>query len=304
MRCGASRRIPGRACWSKTRRKINWIYISGLVSAFFAPLAGLLVGAIDLAPAVRLLYALAMVMMSLKAWILYRYSSETRQGEIRMKETRDQPIFSVVGGYGAVFKQILSTPRTLVVVGIMFVMGVVVMVNSTFWSILVTEKLGIPSEHLAIYPFARSALLLALYFVLVPRMNLRRFRNPMLLGFSGFVIANLLLATMPPGNYWLLLLSVLIEAVGVAMYSPLMDSLVIISISPAERARINAILAVLVILLTSPFGWIAGQLSEINRVYPFVLNTGMLLVGMGLVLLAWRLREGDATLKPADAGAG
>jgi len=279
----------------------TWIYIAGLLSAFFAPLAGVLIGVIDLVPAVRLLYLLALVMMTLKGWVLYRYSTETHQGYVRMAETRDQAFTSLLGGYGEVLKQILHTPRTLVVIGIMFVMGVVTMINGTFWSILVTGKLNIPAEHLAIYPFAKSALMLVLYFLLVPRLNLQRFRNPMLMGFGGFLIANLILVTMPPGNYWLILISVLIEAISLAMYSPLMDALIIVSINPEERARINAILAVVVISLTSPFGWIAGQLSEANRVLPFILNIGLFLVGMGLVWLAWRLRDREAKAAIAES---
>ena len=133
--------------------------------------------------------------------------------------------------------------------------------------------------------------MLVLYFVLVPRLNLRRFQTPMLLGFAGMLVANLLLVTMAPGNYWLLLVSVLIEAVGLVIYSPLMESLVIISIAAEERARINAITAAIVIALTSPFGWIAGQLSEANRIYPFILNIGLFILGMFLVMLAWRNRR-------------
>ncbi len=273
----------------------TWIHIAGLLAAFFAPLAGLLIGAIDLVPAVRILYFFAFILMTAKAWILYRYSTETRQGYIRMEETRDKPLLSLLGGLSEVLKQILRTPRTMVVLGIMFVIGVMMMINSTFWSILATEKLGIPAEHLAIFPFAKSGLMLILYFLLVPRLNVRRFRNPMLLGFTGFLVANLILVTMPAGSYVLLLISVLIEAASLAMFGPLMDALTIISIDNAERARINSILYAVVILLTSPFGWIAGQLSEINRVLPFVLNIGLFFVGMGLVWLAWRLRDRSVT---------
>jgi MFS family permease len=269
----------------------TWIHIAGLMSAFFAPLAGVLIGAINLVPAVRILYLFSFVMMTAKAWILYRYSTETRQGFIRMDETRDKTFLSLLGGYGDVLKQILRTPRTIVVLGIMFVMGVVMMINSTFWSILATEKLNIPAEHLAIFPFAKSGLMLILYFLLVPRLNVHRFRNPMLLGFAGFLAANLILVTMPAGNYVLLLISVLIEAASLAMFGPLMDALTIISIDDTERARINSILYVIVILLTSPFGWIAGQLSELNRVLPFALNISFFFVGMVLVGLAWRMRE-------------
>jgi MFS family permease len=274
----------------------TWVHIAGLLAAFFAPLAGVLVGAIELVPAVRILYFFSFVMMTAKGIILYRYSTETKRGYIRMEETRDKPLLSLLSGYGEVFKQILRTPRTLIVIGIMFVVGVVMMINSTFWSILVTEKLGIPAEHISIFPFAKSGLMLVLYFLLVPRLNLNRFRNPMIFGFGGLLVSSLILVTMPPGNYWLLLISVLIEAFSITMFTPLLDALTIVSIAPEERARINSIVYVIVILLTSPFGWIAGQLSEINRVLPFLLNISLFLVGMGLVWLAWRWR--DRSVKP------
>jgi MFS family permease len=269
----------------------TWIYIAGLLAAFFAPLAGLLIEAIDLVPAVRILYAFAFILMTAKGWILYSYSTETRQGQIRLQETRDQSLLSLMSGYGGVLKQVFKTSRTLVAIGILGVISIFTLVNNTFWSIIVTERHGIPAEHIAIYPFARSALLLVLYFVLVPRLNVRRFRNPMLMGFTGYIISQLLLVTMPAGNYLLLLVSVLVEAFSAAMFRPLMDSLVIISIDKRERARVNAIMAVIVIALTSPFGWIAGQLSEMSRVYPFYLNITLFIIGAILVFAAWRINQ-------------
>jgi len=269
----------------------TWIYITGLLSVFFAPLAGVLIGVIELIPAVRIMYFFAFVLMTAKTWVLYRYSTETRQGQIRMEETRNQPIFSLLGGYWDVFKIILRTPKTLVALGIMTVLGIFVLINNTFWAIIVTEKHSIPPEHIAIYPFARSVLLLVLYFILVPRLNVRKFRAPMLAGYLGLIVSQIILVSMPPGNYWLLLVSVLVEAFSLAMYRPLHDSLVIISINKLERARINAIMAATVITLISPFGWIAGQLSEINRIYPFILNIVLFLVGVVLVLLAWRINN-------------
>jgi MFS family permease len=273
----------------------TWIYIAGLLAAFFAPLAGVLIDAIDLVPAVRILYWIAFISMTVKGWILYRYSTETHQGRIRLEETRDQPLTSLLSGYGEVLKKLLQTPRTLVVLGIMLVMSITLMVNSTFWSIIVTRRLNIPEEHIAIYPFAKSALLLILYFVLIPRLNIRGFRNPMLIGYGGYITSAALLVTMPPGNYLLLLLSVLIEAFSMAMFKPLMDSLVIVSIDKRERARINAIMAVVVLLLSSPFGWIAGQLSEINRIFPFILNIFLFVIGSILVTRAWKLTGDDRT---------
>jgi hypothetical protein len=272
----------------------TWIYIAGLLSAFVAPLAGLLIGAIGLVPAVRILYLFAFISMTAKAWVLYRYSTETEQGRARMQETRYKKITSLLGGYWEVLKLVLRTPKTLIALGIMTVISIFLLVNNTFWSILVTERHGIPAEHIAIYPFARSALLLGLYFVLVPRLDVSRFRNPMLVGYVGFILSQVILVSMPPGNYLLLLLSVLVEAFSLAVYRPLHDSLVIISIDRVERARINAIMAVVVLSLTFPFGWIAGQLSEINRIFPFILNIILFVVGSLLVVLAWRERGAEA----------
>jgi MFS family permease len=269
----------------------TWIYIAGLLSAFFVPIAGVLVDAIDLVPAVRLMYIFAFVLMMTKALLLYRFSTETGQGMIRMQVTRNQAFVSLMGGYGQVFKKVLSTPRTLVALGLMAVMGIFLLINNTFWAILVTEKHGIPAEHIAIYPFAKSILLLVLYFVLVPRMNLRNFRNPMLFGYGGFILSQLILVTLPAGNYWLLLVSVVMEAFSLAVFRPMMDSLIIISIDREERARMNAIMSVIALLVTTPFGWVAGQLSELNRVLPFILNGILMVVGAFLVVLAWHFSK-------------
>ena len=59
----------------------------------------------------------------------------------------------------------------------------------------------------------------------------------------------------------------------------------VVTVNPEERARILSIVYVTVIVLTSPFGWIAGTLSSIDRVLPFYL--AMLLFALG-AFLTWR----------------
>jgi hypothetical protein len=45
---------------------------------------------------------------------------------------------------------------------------------------------------------------------------------------------------------------------------------------------------VALIVLISPFGWIAGQLSAIDRALPFALNMGLFAIGAGLVWVIGR----------------
>ena len=269
----------------------SWIYISGQVVAFFAPIAGLLINQFSLVPTVRGLFFFAFIMMTIKFWATNVLTTETRQGRIRMEETRHQSLPAMLAEYRDVLGQILSAPPTLVTMGLMLVVSIFHTVNSSFWAILATEHIHIPNQHLAIFPFARSSIMLLFFFLVMPRLRGLHFRNPMLVGYALFIGAQFLLINVPEKNYPLLLLSVIAESCALPLTGTLMDKMVVVTVDPRERARILAILYVVVIVFTSPFGWVAGKLSESNRILPFVLNLVVLAIGALLVLLAGRLAK-------------
>jgi hypothetical protein len=66
------------------------------------------------------------------------------------------------------------------------------------------------------------------------------------------------------------------------------ESLLALSMESDERARVSAMVYVALIVLISPFGWIAGQLSAIDRALPFALNMVLFVIGAGLVWLIGR----------------
>ena len=102
----------------------------------------------------------------------------------------------------------------------------------------------------------------------------------MLLGFAGFMIANILLVTMTAGNYVLLLVSVLIEAASLAVFGPLMDALTVVSIDNAERARVNAIVFVVVVhSLTTMYILLFDQVTSSPPVGCQLDQGGLLLCG-------------------------
>jgi MFS family permease len=266
----------------------SWVYIAGLLSAFFAPIAGLLIGTFTLVPTMRGLFIFAFILMTLKFILLWRYSTETQQGAVRMEETRSQSIFSLMGGYGDVIKQVLRTPRTLYTLGIMLAMYTATTVTNTFWAIIVTQRLQVPDSSIAFYSFARSIIMLVFFFLAMPRIREMRFRNPMLVGFALLALGQIILISIPPQSYLLLLFSTLLEACSYAVVSTQMDRMIVINVDAQERARIMSLLFLVVIIFTSPFGWIAGQLSEIDRVLPFVMNIVFYFIGGILVLFAAR----------------
>jgi MFS family permease len=280
----------------------SWIYIANYVVAFFAPIAGLLINKYTLVPTMRGLYLLACVMMTLKFFVMNKMVTETRQGAERMQETRHKSLVSLLGEYHGVFRQILRTPVTLFTLTLMVIMSISMLITSTFWSILVTQRLLVPDQYLAIFTTVKSVIMLLFFFILMPRIREMDSRIPMLLGFIFFITSQILLVTMPPQSYWLLIVTIFLDACAVPMTSTFLDRLVVVSVDPKERARIMAILYVTVLAFTSPFGWIAGKLSEINRVFPFILSIILFTAAIWLLLVSRRLPHLYAGNTHPDAG--
>jgi len=267
----------------------TWIYIANIMVGFVAPLAGVLIGAFSLIPTMRGLYIFAAVMFTVKAIVTYQLTEETRQGKIRMQETRGQSAWSALNEYRSILRDLVNTPRTLYTAGIMLVISISALISGSFWSIIVTEKLHIPAQNLAIFPFIRSAIILVFFFLVMPQINKLHFKLPMIIGFLGFVASQVILVTAPVQNYGLLVLSVFLEACSFAVVSPLVDRMTVLTIEPKERARILSIIFVCVILFSSPFGWIAGTLSGINKDLPFFLNIALFVAGAILAYAAGQI---------------
>lgn len=115
----------------------------------------------------------------------------------------------------------------------------------------------------------------------------------MTIGASLYVLSNILLLVAKPQSYGILLLYMLCESFAHALLIPRKDSLLVLFVDPQERARILGLLYVLMIAITSPFGWITGKLSEINRMFPFVLNIILYIACVALVLLSTTLAQHD-----------
>jgi hypothetical protein len=127
------------------------------------------------------------------------------------------------------------------------------------------------------------------------------FKNPLTLGFLGYVLSQLILVTAPRAEYGFLIASVFIEACSLAVVRPLLDQMIVLTVNAQERARILSILSVGVILFTSPFGWIAGNLSTANKNFPFLLNIALFILGAALAYLAGQAAQKRAALS-AETG--
>jgi MFS family permease len=266
----------------------SWVVVCGNLSALFAPIASVLVSKYTLVPAVRVLYINALVVMTAKIILLFVLSRETQTGIKRKEEVRNQPFFSQLTGYMGVVKQMVNSRGTMFAVLISIIVEIAAMINSTFWQIIASRKIGLPDTMLPIFPMVRSIMGIVLFFTVISAMKQTRPKRPLLTGFVSFIIGQVLLIATPDASvvgFIFLFFSLLAESMGFAMLTIMREALVALHVDPAERSRVLAMLQMTVMLVSVPFGYIGGKLSSISRVLPFALNITLLLIGIISTLL-------------------
>ena len=267
--------------------------IAGLLAGFVSPIAYFFVQKFTIVPTMRFIYGFTCVMMTSKFVILYFLSKETSVGKRRMAECKDVSILSRLWDSRKVLAKMLNSKRILLTVAFVACYSGICNVNGSFWPLLITEKLGIPTENLSIFFTIKNLFMLVCYFVVAPRLDVRRFRHPMLLGLSLLIAQQVLMMLMPTGLYWLVVVAVILEALALSILDPMRGSLQMINIDREERARMLSYFYALCMLSTSPLSWLAGLAAEVDRAYPFAMNFVLTIAAIVLVCVLWKVRRTD-----------
>lgn len=261
----------------------TWVYMAGLGTAFFSPITGLLLKRFELIPTIRGLFFFAFILMMTKFIVLFFFSTETKQGSIRMHETKHSSFVQLIYGYGEIIKQIFKTKETVFILLIMIVMSIEGSVTGSFWAIIATKNIKVPITFISIIPFIKSIIMIFFYFVIVPKIHIERFKKPLTIGLSGLIISLIILIVTPENAIYVVVICVLLEAASLSIIQPLMDSLQVTLVDPKERARIIGVLFTIVLMFSAPFGYIAGVLSDIDRRMPFIMVIGFLIIGVVVI---------------------
>jgi MFS family permease len=261
----------------------TWVNIGGLVAIFFAPLSGLFVGLYSIVPVVRVLYFLFALTMMIKTFITFRYCHETKQGKIRRAETRGVSIPHMLGEYRQLIPSLLKNKSVLKAVAVSVILYVTNMVSINFFGLYVTQRLGLSENFLALFPILNAAVMLIFMVGIQHRMNATKFRVPLWTGLALYAVAALVLIFSPVGSLGFVLLYVFVAAVAAALVNPRKDALLQLNITPQERARLNALIMASTVALSSPFGYLAGWLSSIDRRLPFALTLLLFVTAMFVI---------------------
>ncbi|NLC20166.1 MAG: MFS transporter [Clostridiales bacterium] len=258
----------------KITRIYSWVIIFGNMSALFAPISSVLVSRLTLVPAIRILYINAFVIMTAKLLILYKFSTETAVGKIRQEAARNMSWKELLSGYKGALHKIRASAGMIFAIIISILVEIVAMLGTTFWQIIASKRIGVPDSLLPVFPMLKSILSIILFFAVISRIKQSRLKWPLYGGFASSIVGCLLLISVRGTDVWgylLLSFSLLFEALGGAVLNTLRESLVAIYADPEERSNVLALLQTTVMLVSVPFGYIGGLLSDISRALPFVL---------------------------------
>ena len=274
----------------------TWVNIGGLVAIFFAPLSGLFVNSYSVVPVVRVLYFVFALTMVAKTIITFKFCHETRQGKIRMAETRNVSVFQMLGEYRHLIPGLLRNRGVLKAVAVSVILYIVNIVNTNFFSLYVTQRLGLSENLLAVFPILNAAVMLIFMVGIQHRISVAKFRVPLWIGLALYGVAALLLIFTPANNVGFVFLYVFISAVAAALVNPRKDALLQLNINPQERARLNALIMASTIALSLPFGYLAGWLSSVDRRLPFAFTLVLFVIAM---LVICRVQEPQVEEKEA-----
>ena len=279
----------------------SWVIICANLSALFAPISSVLVSQLTLVPAIRILYINAFVIMTIKLLLLFKFSTETSVGKIKREAAKNMSWRKMLAGYKDAARMMMSSRGTKFAIIISILVEIVVMLGMTFWQIIASRRIGIPDTLLPIFPMARSIISIVLFFTIISRIRQTHLKWPLYGGFFSAIIGCGLLITITDTGiigYIILAVSLLFESLGTAVLSTLRESLVAIHVHPEERSNILALLQTLVMLVSVPFGFIGGLLSDVSKTLPFILSIVLLLLGITATAYFYRNTKQNI---PSDA---
>ena len=167
--------------------------------------------------------------------------------------------------------------------------GINNIIINTFFYDFATERLGLPTASLGYIPMIRAAVCLLFMFTAQSKINEKSHRAVLTVGLVLYAAA-FACPLLFQGVSWIgAVLYIFFEAIANAFVIPRKESLLFLYVDKKERSRVYAMLHVIALAITSPFGTVMGAMSDASRLYPFLFAIAVSL-GCG-ALMFWSRAE-------------
>ena len=278
----------------------TWISVAGILAGFISPLAGLFVRRFGLVPAMQGIYLFSFVSMTTMFLVRNALVRETAAGRAKMAESRRLRAGTALGEYLRIAAHLWRSPLVLAAFAISILANIGFFLKATFLPILLTQGLGFPDARIAIFPAVASAVMLAVSIFAMPTIARAGTALPLAAGAACAAAGSALLAASPVRGTTVVVAATVLGGIGSALTLPLSDTLIANTVAEADRAKAMSVYYVLLLGLTSPFGWIGGILSSVSPRLPFAVMAAALAAAAGIALLVAPMERKKIGPRPAD----
>jgi len=275
------------------RRSGVYGYVSLIynIGALSTPIAGYIIGAFNVDLGLRILFAAALISITLMVTIRQIYLQETKLGYKIMNERS-------ITGFRGYLLSLSIIRKNRVIIALLFCSIVASFYNSIiiYLSLFLISKngLGLTRELASLMPLAISFSALILNFFVVPKLMKRdSYSKALILSHLFGIIGLAVLIYSPRGNLFSIFLSgILLGIYQVSAFSISRTFLTneIEIIDPKARAKILSVIITFSSLVSLPIPSLAGYLFMLNPRFPFLLASVM--VTLGLVAISLSLLHG------------
>lgn len=267
------------------------LQVIGVIGGLFAPLGGLLVHQYGMVTGVRIMYVLAFVCMTAQFFGRHYTTHETEMGLRKKRESRELGLRASLLDYAATMRAVLADRGLLLMFGVYILFNFQMTVKGTYLSLYLADGLGLAENLISFVPAVSSVVMLLVLWLVMPRIPERLTNRMMVWGFVLSAVSNGMLALTPAGGLGWVAASTVLAAAATMVTAPYLEAAVANAIDDERRAKMFAVLSVLVLLAVSPSGIIGGWAYSLDPQLPIWLVTGAF--ALSLPLLAAGGRHGS-----------
>ncbi|MCR2804489.1 MFS transporter [Paenibacillus soyae] len=264
------------------------LQVIGVIGGLFAPLGGLLVHHYGMVTGVRIMYVLAFVLMTAQFLGRHYTTRETEMGLRKKREARELGLNASLRDYLATIRAVLADRGLLLMFGVYILFNFQMTVKGTYLSLFLADELGMAEDWISLVPAVSSVVMLLVLWQVIPRIPERLMNRTMLWGFILSAVSNAILALTPTGAMGWIVASTVLAAGATMITAPYLESAVANAIDDERRAKMFAVLSVLVLLAVSPSGIIGGWAYSVDPQIPIWLVTAAFLLSIPLLLAGAR----------------
>jgi len=267
------------------------LQIISVISGFFAPLGGLLVSKLTLVPAVRIMYLIACISMTIMFFSRNYLTYDTEISIKKKTESKGVKFKESLGEYLDVIKRVISNRSLKLIFSAYILNNFQMTMRGTYLSIYLVNALKIKDSLIGLFPAFSSAAMLILLFLVVPKFKIEKSSIYMISGFIISMMANVILILLPDGSVSGAIVITMLAAAGNIIAAPYLEASVANLIEDETRAKTMAILTVLILIFISPAGIIGGWTYSINPKIPFIIISAALLTNALLIFYLEERKE-------------